>query len=139
MSEPVAIGACSPFLIVSDLPGSVRHYRDLLGFELRYGATEGDPFFAILGRGAAQIMLKCIGAEVLPQPNPSRHAWAPWDIFIYCDDPDALAREIGARPGAPTLALTDREDGLRGFEMADPDGYVLFFGRPNPDGSDAKA
>ena len=24
----------------------------------------------------------------------------------------------------------DREDGLRGFEVADHDGYVLFFGRP---------
>ena len=24
----------------------------------------------------------------------------------------------------------DTHDGLRGFELTDPDGYVLFFGRP---------
>jgi hypothetical protein len=45
-------------------------------------------------------------------------------------DPDALAAEFadhGAAFGAP---LKDTRDGLRGFEIYDPDGYVLFFGRP---------
>jgi hypothetical protein len=27
-------------------------------------------------------------------------------------------------------SLKDTDDGLRGFEITDPDGYVLFFGRP---------
>ena len=27
--------------------------------------------------------------------------------------------------------IGDDEDGLRGFEVVDADGYVLFFGRPN--------
>lgn len=27
-------------------------------------------------------------------------------------------------------SLKDTHDGLRGFELIDPDGYVLFFGRP---------
>jgi hypothetical protein len=26
--------------------------------------------------------------------------------------------------------LADTDDGLRGFEVADADGYLLFFGRP---------
>jgi hypothetical protein len=26
--------------------------------------------------------------------------------------------------------LADKGNGLRGFELADPDGYILFFGRP---------
>jgi hypothetical protein len=29
-----------------------------------------------------------------------------------------------------SVALKDTHDGLRGFEICDPDGYVLFFGRP---------
>jgi hypothetical protein len=29
-----------------------------------------------------------------------------------------------------TAPLKDTHDGLRGFEIKDPDGYVLFFGRP---------
>jgi hypothetical protein len=29
-----------------------------------------------------------------------------------------------------SATLKDTNDGLRGFEIRDPDGYVLFFGRP---------
>jgi hypothetical protein len=29
-----------------------------------------------------------------------------------------------------SVPLEDTHDGLRGFEICDPDGYVLFFGRP---------
>jgi hypothetical protein len=28
------------------------------------------------------------------------------------------------------VPLKDTQDGLRGFELRDTDGYVLFFGRP---------
>jgi hypothetical protein len=45
-------------------------------------------------------------------------------------DPDALAVELAARGVTFSAPLTDTHDGLRGFELADPDGYVLFFGRP---------
>ncbi len=53
-----------------------------------------------------------------------------WDAFVYVDAPDALAAEF-ADHGAPfSTPLEDTHDGLRGFEISDPDGYVLFFGRP---------
>jgi hypothetical protein len=29
-----------------------------------------------------------------------------------------------------SVPLMDTHDGLRGFEVMDPDGYVMFFGRP---------
>ena len=45
-------------------------------------------------------------------------------------DPDALAAEFTAR-GCPFSApLADNDDGLRGFEVTDPDGHALFFGWP---------
>jgi hypothetical protein len=28
------------------------------------------------------------------------------------------------------VPLNDHDDGLRGFEIKDADGYILFFGRP---------
>lgn len=44
--------------------------------------------------------------------------------------PDALAVEFAKR-GAPfSNPLQDTNDGLRGFEITDPDGYILFFGCP---------
>ncbi len=55
-----------------------------------------------------------------------------WDAFVYAPDPDALAAEFAAAGAEFSAPLEDTHDGLRGFEICDPDGYVLFFGRPNP-------
>ena len=100
-----------------------------LGFELRFAEPSEAPFFAIVGRGGAQILIKTLG-EVAPMPNARRHPWAAWDAFVYVDDPDALASEFAADAIAFQVPLGERDDGLRGFEISDPDGYIIFFGRP---------
>ena len=128
-THPVTLGACAPLLIVSDLDASVDHYVQRLGFACRARA-DGDGIFAMVGRDAAQILLKVIGPEVPPRPNPMRHPWAPWDVFVYVEDPDGYARELAGRGCAVHTPLSNRDDGLRGFAVADPDGYVAFFGRP---------
>jgi hypothetical protein len=46
------------------------------------------------------------------------------------DAPDALAAEFASRGVTFSVPLKDTQDGLRGFELRDTDGYVLFFGRP---------
>jgi hypothetical protein len=46
------------------------------------------------------------------------------------DAPDALAAEFASRDVTFSVPLKDTQDGLRGFELRDTDGYVLFFGRP---------
>jgi hypothetical protein len=38
--------------------------------------------------------------------------------------------ELGERGTEFSVPLGDTAEGLRGFELVDPDGYVLFFGRP---------
>jgi hypothetical protein len=53
-----------------------------------------------------------------------------WDAYVYVADPDALAAEFADHAAAFSEPLQDTHDGLRGFEITDPDGYVLFFGRP---------
>ena len=130
LAEPrVEVGGISPFFIVRDLAGTIAHYRRL-GFELRFAEPDDSPFFAIVGRGGAQIFLKELGEDVPPVPNARRHPWASWDSFVYVDDPDALAEEFDAGGIAFNVPLGNRDDGLRGFEIADPDGYILYFGRP---------
>jgi hypothetical protein len=52
------------------------------------------------------------------------------DAFVYAPDPDALVTEFADHGAAFSVPLEDTHDGLRGFEICDPDGYVLFFGRP---------
>jgi catechol 2,3-dioxygenase-like lactoylglutathione lyase family enzyme len=124
------LGAVSPFFLVKDVSRAVRFYRERLGFELRFAEPQDEPFFAIVGRDAAQLFLKCVSDSVGPQPNCTRHEWAPWDAFVFVAEPDALAAELTARGTPFHRELREREDGVRGFEIADADGYVLFFGRP---------
>jgi hypothetical protein len=54
----------------------------------------------------------------------------PLDAFVYAPDPDALSVEFADGGAAFSVPLKDTHDGLRGFEISDPDGYVFFFGRP---------
>ena len=126
------ISAISPFFIVSDVPSSLAFYRDRLGFEITFqGPAPDDIFFGIVRRGGAQILLKAVG--VAPMPNYTRDVKkgiARWDAFLYVPDPDALAAEFASRNVAFSEPLKDTHDGLRGFEVKDADGYVLFFGRP---------
>jgi len=126
------ISSISPFFIVSDVPSSLSFYRDRLGFEITFqGPAPDDIFFGIVRRGGAQILLKAVG--VAPMPNYTRdvkQGVARWDAFLYVADPDSLAAEFASRNVPLSEPLKDTDDGLRGFELKDADGYVLFFGRP---------
>ena len=126
------ISGISPFFIVNDVPSSLSFYRDRLEFEITFqGPTPDDIFFGIVRRGGAQILFKAIG--VAPQPNYTRdikQGIARWDAFVSVPDPDALAAEFASRDVEFFVPLQDTQDGLRGFELKDADGYILFFGRP---------
>ena len=121
----------SPFFIVTSLKTSVSFYVDKLGFEVRYIGPDDDPFFAIVGRDHISVMLKEIAADVKPIPNHTRHKWARWDAYISAAEPDTLFEEYRSGGVAFGQPIQDDDDGLRGFEVTDADGYVLFFGRPS--------
>jgi catechol 2,3-dioxygenase-like lactoylglutathione lyase family enzyme len=133
MTRP-ATTAISPSFIVSDVEQTVAFYRDKLGFETRFQQPDQNPFFAIIGRDGAQIFIKA-ERDVAPVPNHTRHRHLRLDAFVYAPDPDALAAEFTEHGAAFSVPLKDTNDGLRGFEITDPDGYVLFFGRPKADGA----
>jgi catechol 2,3-dioxygenase-like lactoylglutathione lyase family enzyme len=118
----------SPFFTVSSVNRTIGFYRDKLGFETWHEEPEGKPFFVIVGRDEAMLLVKAGDAK--PMPNSKRDPEMRWDAYISVQDPDALAAEFGDRGAAFSVPLQDTHDGLRGFEVTDPDGYVLFFGRP---------
>ncbi|HEU4694264.1 MAG TPA: VOC family protein [Vicinamibacterales bacterium] len=131
MTKP-DIGGVSPLFIVRDVPAALAFYRDRFGFDITFqGPEPSDIFFGIVQRGRAMIMMKAIDVE--PVPNATRdigHGIARWDAYVYVPDPDALAAEFSSREVEFLTPLSDNDDGLRGFEVKDADGYVLFFGRP---------
>jgi catechol 2,3-dioxygenase-like lactoylglutathione lyase family enzyme len=129
------ISGIAPFFIVKNVPVALSFYRDRLGFDITFqGPSDDDIFFGIVKRGAAMIILKDVGVD--PVPNYTRdikQGIARWDAYVYVPDPDALAAEFSSRNVEFFKTIKDSEDGddgLRGFEIKDADGYILFFGRP---------
>ena len=131
MTKP-EISSVAPFFIVKDVPATLAFYRDRLGFDITFQGPEPDDiFFGIVQRGGAMIMVKAVGVD--PVPNYTRNVQkgiARWDAYLYVPDPDALAAEFSSRDVEFSEPIKDTHDGLRGFEIRDADGYVLFFGRP---------
>jgi catechol 2,3-dioxygenase-like lactoylglutathione lyase family enzyme len=120
----------SPFFIVADLKASVGFYVNKLGFDIHYMGPDDDPFWAMVGRDNITIMLKAIAKNIKPVPNHTRHEWARWDAYISTSDPDVLFEEYTSAGIVFHQTIQNDGDGLRGFEVADADGYILFFGRP---------
>jgi hypothetical protein len=132
MNQP-ELGGASPLFIVRNVPQVLAFYRDKLGFDITFqGPEENDIFFGIVQRGRAMIMFKDVDVE--PVPNHTRdigHGIARWDAYIYVPDPDALAAEFSTRNVEFATPLTNNSDDLRGFEIKDLNGYIIYFGRPN--------
>lgn len=131
MTRP-RVNGIAPFFIAGDLDRSLAFYRDRLGFEVSYVAPDDDPFFAIVERDGRMIFLKVVDVE--PLPDNLRDPDAGLDAFVSVPDPDALAAEFSGRSVDFLTPQRDTHDGLRGFSVADPDGYVLFLGRARADG-----
>ena len=130
MSKP-EIPGIAPCFIVKNVPKALAFYRDRFGFDITYQGPEGDIFFGIVERGAAMIMMKAIGVD--PAPNGTRdikQGILPWDAYLYVPDPDALAAEFALRGVDFLKPIHNNDDNLRGFEVKDVDGYVLYFGKP---------
>ena len=126
MSKTVTI---APFFIVSDVEQSLAFYCGQLGFGEMVREPEQAPFFAVLARDGAQLFVKS-EAGIAPVPNCQRHPELRWDAYVHAPDPDGLAAEFAGRGVRFARPLQDTSEGLRGFELTDPDGHVLFFGRP---------
>ncbi len=124
----------SPFFIVESLRIAVDFYDKKFGFELQYLMPGEVPYFAIVRRDNISIMLKEIAGDVKAIPNHTRHKFARWDAFIHTADPDQLFEEYRLKGVTFNQGIKNDDDGLRGFEIVDADGYVLFFGRPLPQG-----
>jgi catechol 2,3-dioxygenase-like lactoylglutathione lyase family enzyme len=138
MTRP-AIDRIAPFFLVRNAATAAAFYRDKLGFEVIFQESgqepAQDPFFAIVCRDGAMLLLKAVGVD--PVPNPTRHPDARWDAYVSVPDPDTLAVEFASRGVLFSEPLQDTQDGLRGFELKDADGYVLFFGRPRENPTEA--
>ncbi len=126
--------ALVPELAVRDCAGSLRFYRDVLGFCVVYERAEDG--FAFLQFGAAQLMLDQIGAgrtfdNIGSDP---RHLGQGLNLQITVPQLDPLLAALAAA-AIPLFLAPEVRSYRRGdshllqpqFVVADPDGYLLRF------------
>ena len=105
-------------LRVTNMPASVRFYKDVLGLEIIYGG-EGSSFTSLRTKEGAPILNL--------EEGDSRTHWGR--LIFHVSDVDriwAYLKEGGFHPDTPQ----DATWGERYFHMFDPDGHELSFARP---------
>ena len=114
-----------PFFGVRDMETSLRFYADGLGFEkTKEWIDEGRLRWCWLELGGAAIMLQ----EFRPEHLPAGKFGLGLNICFICKDALALYREFRGRGLEPKRPFVG--NGLWVTEIADPDGYQLFFESP---------
>lgn len=119
MTDPRLTGAATVF-VVRDVPTSLAHYRDVLGFAVafEYGAPV---YYAGLCRDDVDLhLIDARQTERLPGHG---------GLCLFVTDVDGLYAELVARGASPIHAPQDRAYGMRDFSARDPDGNHLTFGQ----------
>ncbi|WP_333994966.1 VOC family protein [Burkholderia orbicola] len=122
--------ALVPELICSDLAGSVRFYRDVLGFRIRFERPEDG--FAYLELGGAQLMLEQQSSEswLTGAMEPPFGRGINLQIEVDAIGPIhdrivAAGVALFADPRTSWYRQDDIEHGQIEMLVQDPDGYLL--------------
>ena len=122
MAQPedlISHAAC--VLTVKNMQDSLKFYRDKLGFELTFGWN--DPIdYAVLKRGGVQIHLTT-GPETVAVENTNR------SLYLFVHDVDKLYQEFKRKEVSPMSSPAERDYEMKDFDVKDPSGYILTFGK----------
>ncbi len=108
-------------LSVSNMQDSLSFYSDKLGFNINF--TWKDPVeYAVLKRGNVNVHLSLHNADVT---NNGLHT----NLYVFVYDVDGLYQDF-VNKGVSKISKPETHDyGMRDFDVRDPDGHVLCFGR----------
>ena len=112
---PAMMRTVMPELPVDDVPASVRHYRDVLGFSVNYEQHD----IGVMDRDDTRLLLIA---------RTRRHTGIG-SAYFYVRSADALYAELLERGADVQGEPTSQPWGLREFSVADPDGNRLTFGQ----------
>lgn len=130
--QTTAMKCFIPALAVEDIERSIRFYVDVLGFEeqFRLPGEDGTLVHGSVGRGDASIMF---GQR---DPN-NEHDAGPVGkgVALYADvaddeDVDAYFQRVKDAGATVVQEPTDQFWGHRDWIITDPDGYMLWIGKP---------
>jgi catechol 2,3-dioxygenase-like lactoylglutathione lyase family enzyme len=109
-----------PKFLVRDVDATLRHYRDVCGFQItnRFGEP---PVFGIVERDGHGLHVK------RGEPRTRRSPDEAWDAYVEVEGLDGLHVELVAKGARVTRGPEVMPYGLKEFDVVDPDGYVLCF------------
>jgi catechol 2,3-dioxygenase-like lactoylglutathione lyase family enzyme len=114
-----------PFFMVRDMEASLRFYVDGLGFVMTLKwVPDGKLRWCWLELGGAAVMLQ----EYRPEHVPEGKLGQGVSICFTCKDALAIYRELKAREVEAKRPFVG--NAMWVTEVADPDGYALFFESP---------
>lgn len=126
----------APQFIVNDLKSSLIFYEEKLGFEIDW-INKQDPKFVILNRAGVILMLRQLKSKDLARPNRipfvksgwHTNAAEAWDAYIWIDEVEAFYKQCIQKNVSIIKGLQLTDYGNFDFEIEDPDGYILCFGK----------
>jgi predicted enzyme related to lactoylglutathione lyase len=105
-----------PELPLDDVPAGVRHYRDVLGFQVNYEQDD----IGVLDRDEVRVLLIA---------RTPRHTGIG-SAYLYVRDVDALHAELLKKGANIQGTPVSQPWGLREFSVLDREGNRLTFGKP---------
>jgi PhnB protein len=125
---PPGASAITPFLCVNDVDAAVAFYVDAFGFtrELEMQGRDGRTVHAELAHGGQKLM---IGAENVACGSvaPTPAAAAPFGLYLYVEDVDALLARASAKGATVRRPCADMSWGDRMGSLVDPFGHHWTF------------
>ncbi len=121
-------------LLVNDFDACFRFYRDMMGFQVQWGA-EGSGYADFRGRGEAMValfsrqeMAETLGEAVLPSELSCQDRAM---LIFEAADLDSTVEALRARGVQFVTELQERPDwGIRTVHLRDPDGNLIEINSP---------
>ena len=111
-------------LPVTDVLQSAKFYCDKLGFDLTF--TWGEPVdYAVLKAGPHINVHLTKRNPDHPLPKAHNHV----EVYFFMHDIDAFYESVQEKGAEIHTPIGNREYGMRDFDLKDPDGYLLSFGK----------
>jgi uncharacterized glyoxalase superfamily protein PhnB len=134
--EPITImKSIVPALAVASIEKSVEFYTQVLGFDILFTlpGADGSLVHASVGRGEASVMF-----GKLDPSNPHDQGKLGAGVALYAtvadnEDIDAYFRRVKDAGATVVQVPKDEFWGHRDWIIADPDGYLLWIGKPTRD------
>jgi len=121
--HPTGISHFAPVVAVPDVLKTINWYKEKLGFDISF--TWNDPVdYAVVKKGESVSLHFSKADEFSPEKLPDTTL-----VYFFVFDVDAIHADFLKRGVEKISSPEDRDYGMRDFDVVDPNGYRLSFGK----------